>query len=76
MTYRDLKIHLVAIAKNEELYIEDWMIHYFKLGFDKICIYDNNDYSNSEINSKNQLIRIMTILLQKSIQTTQLRKIN
>ena len=34
-------VHLVAIAKNEDLYIEDWMIHYFNLGIDKICIYDN-----------------------------------
>ena len=39
-----MRIHLVAIAKNEETYIEDWMIYYFELGFDKIIIYDNNDY--------------------------------
>ena len=37
----NLRVHLVAIAKNEDLYIEDWMIHYFNLGIDKICIYDN-----------------------------------
>ena len=36
-------VHLCCIAKNEELYIEDWMIHYFNLGIDFIYIYDNND---------------------------------
>ena len=39
----NLKVHLVAIAKNEELYIEDWMLYYFNLGIDFIYIYDNND---------------------------------
>ena len=38
-----LKCHLVAIAKNEERYIEDWCLWYFWLGIDKIVIYDNND---------------------------------
>ena len=38
-----MNIHLITIAKNEELYIEDWILYHFLKGFDKICIYDNND---------------------------------
>ena len=37
---------MVAIAKNEELYIENWLLWYFKLGYDEITIYDNNDDKN------------------------------
>ena len=44
-----MKVHLIAIAKNEELYIEDWMLHYFNLGFDKICIYDYTDSNKQDL---------------------------
>ena len=37
-----LSIHVCAIAKNEDRYIEDWLKYHFKLGFTHICIYDNN----------------------------------
>ena len=37
------RCHLVAIAKNEERYIEDWCLWYFRMGIDRIAIYDNND---------------------------------
>lgn len=47
-----MKIHLVAIAKSEEAYIEDWMLYYYNLGIDYICIYDNNDYSLSDYSSR------------------------
>ena len=30
-------------AKNEDDYIEEWIEHYLKLGFDKIVLADNND---------------------------------
>lgn len=36
-------VHMVAIAKNEELYIENWCKWYLRLGYDLITIYDNND---------------------------------
>ena len=39
----NLKVHLCCIAKNEELYIENWMLHYYSLGIDFIYIYDNNN---------------------------------
>ena len=38
-----MKVYLCALAKNEHLYINEWVAHYVKLGFDKIYIYDNDD---------------------------------
>ena len=34
---------VVAIAKNEQTYINQWVKHYLKLGFDHIYLYDNDD---------------------------------
>ena len=34
---------ICAIAKNENLYINDWVNYHLNLGFDKIYLYDNND---------------------------------
>lgn len=38
-----MKVYLCALAKNEHLYINEWVAHYVNLGFDKIYIYDNDD---------------------------------
>ena len=38
-----LNVALCAIAKNENLYIREWVEYYKNLGIDKIFIYDNND---------------------------------
>ena len=54
-----LKCHLVAIAKNEERYIEDWCLWYFLMGIDRIAIYDNNDDSKKGV---------LENLLKKSIK--------
>jgi ABC-type branched-subunit amino acid transport system substrate-binding protein len=37
------KVALCAIAKNENLYIREWVNWYKKLGVSKIFLYDNND---------------------------------
>ena len=37
------KIAICAIAKNENLYIRDWVEYHKNLGIDKIFLYDNND---------------------------------
>ena len=42
-----MKISIIAIAKHENLYINEWINYHLALGFDKIIIADNND-SNSE----------------------------
>jgi len=37
-----IKIVLVCIAKDEDIYIEEWLKYHHKLGFDHIFIYENN----------------------------------
>jgi len=37
-----MKIVIVCIAKNEELYIQEWINYHLKLGFDDVFIYQNN----------------------------------
>ena len=37
-----MKIALVAIAKDEDNYIDEWLKYYNKLGFDHIFLYQNN----------------------------------
>jgi hypothetical protein len=38
-----MKVYVCALAKNEHLYINEWVGHYLKLGVDKVFIYDNDD---------------------------------
>lgn len=40
---KEISVALCAIAKNENLYIREWVEHYKNLGIDKIFLYDNND---------------------------------
>jgi hypothetical protein len=42
------KIALVTMAKDEDLYIQEWIDYHLKLGFDSIFIYQNNWRFNSE----------------------------
>ena len=47
-----MRVALVCIAKNEDLYIEEWVKYYTYLGFDKIFIYENDwrcEYENDII---------------------------
>lgn len=37
-----MQIVVCAIARNEHLYINEWVGHYLKLGFNKIYIFDND----------------------------------
>lgn len=51
-----MEIVICAMAKNEHLYINEWVEHYINLGIDKIYIYDNDDidkpYIKDYINPK------------------------
>lgn len=38
-----MNVGLIAIAKNEQLYIREWAEHHLNLGFDKLIIADNDD---------------------------------
>jgi hypothetical protein len=43
-----MKVALVCVAKNEDLYIEEWIKYHIKIGFDKIFVYKNDwDYDNT-----------------------------
>ena len=44
-----MRVVVCALAKNEHLYINDWVNHYLLLGFDKIYIYDNDDFDSPYI---------------------------
>ena len=39
----NMKVAIIAIAKNENLYINEWLDYHFKLGFDNIIVCDNDD---------------------------------
>lgn len=38
-----MRVVVCAIAKNEHLYINEWVKHYIELGVDHIYLYDNDD---------------------------------
>lgn len=44
-----MRIAIVALAKNEELYIEEWLNYYRKLGATHFFIFDNNDEGNNKL---------------------------
>lgn len=44
-----MKVYLCCLAKNEHLYINEFVGHYFKLGVDKIFIFDNDDKDSPRI---------------------------
>ena len=44
-----MNIAVVAIAKNEELYIEEWFNAYRKIGVNHFYIFDNNDEGNTAL---------------------------
>ena len=41
-----MKVVIVAIAKMEQDYIEEWVKYHLHLGFDQIFLYDNEDVLN------------------------------
>ena len=59
-----MKVYVCALAKNEHLYINEWVSHYLKLGVDKIFIYDNDDKGSKRISDfidKKSLERVKII---------------
>lgn len=44
-----MQIVLCAMAKNEHLYINDFVEYYKRLGFDKIYIYNNDDFDKPNL---------------------------
>lgn len=59
-----MQIVVCAIARNEHKYINEWVKHYLKLGFDKIYLYDNDKLDSPYIKDfidKNLLNRVEII---------------
>ena len=48
-----MKVNLVAVAKNESRYIQEWCDYHQKLGFNEITIYDNS--GNGDLNSHDNI---------------------
>jgi len=44
-----MKVYLCALAKNEHLYINEWVKHYLNLGVDKIFLFDNDDKNSPQV---------------------------
>lgn len=44
-----MQVVICAIAKNEHLYINQWVKHYLSLGVDHIYLYDNDDINSKYI---------------------------
>jgi gamma-glutamyltranspeptidase/glutathione hydrolase len=52
-------IYLCAIAKHEDLYIEEWVHYHLLIGFHQVHIYDNNDYINETDPSLGNITRAL-----------------
>ena len=48
-----MKVNLVAVAKNEARYIQEWLNYHQKLGFNEIIIYDNS--GNGDLKSHDNI---------------------
>ena len=44
-----MRVIICAIAKNENDYINEWVNHYVKLGFDHIYLFDNNEIDTERV---------------------------
>ena len=44
-----MKLALVAIAKDEDNYLREWLDYHFKIGFDEIYVYQNNWHFKEEV---------------------------
>ena len=44
----NIKVYLICIAKQENLYIKEFIEHYKQLNIDKIILYDNNDINGEQ----------------------------
>ena len=66
----DMKVCIIAIAKNENLYINEWIKHHLELGIDHIYVCDNNDRKGESIKNIVSNKRV-TIINYKGINSVQ-----
>ena len=55
------KICLCSIGKNENLYIEEFINYYKKLGYNKIFLYDNNDINEERFEDTSKTNNIILL---------------
>ena len=41
-----MKTLICGIARNENIYVNEWCHYYLDMGFDHICLYDNNNFDD------------------------------
>ena len=65
-----MKVAIIAIAKNENLYINEWVEHHLKIGFDKIFVCDNNNSNDEKISDvvNNEKVTILDYHDVKCVQ--------
>jgi len=70
-----MRVVICALAKNEELYINDWIKHHIKIGFDHIYLYDNNDLDKPSIceSIKEELKNKVTVIDIRGIHEDKLQ---
>lgn len=51
-----MKILLVAIVKNENRYLDEWVDYHYNLGFDQIVLCDNNDIDGEVITNDKVIV--------------------
>lgn len=64
-----MKVAVCAIAKNENRYIVEWVNWYKKLGFSKICIFDNNDLEDEcikDVLNEDDIVEINETYINKN----------
>lgn len=54
--WNEMKLALIAIARNEDHYLKEWYEYHHKIGFDEIYVYENNWRYNGEVPSYVHLI--------------------
>jgi len=65
-----MKVAIVAIAKNENLYVNEWINWHLKIGFDDIIICDNNDENGERLSQviNNEHVIIKEYIGVKKVQ--------
>lgn len=53
----DITVAICLAHKNENEFLSEWMIHHFNLGFDFICIYDNDSIDVPESMSRVEVVK-------------------
>lgn len=67
-----MRVVICAMAKNEHLYINEWVRHYVNLGVDKIYLYDNDEIDSPNVadfidNDLKEYVCIIDIRGQKGV---------